>query len=86
MSWIRRHRELCSLVIFLHFFCLLAGLFAQETTSELGVRLGNVLGPYLRLVNIDAQAPAGFHLTHAMEYEDNHQLVVQLDGDPNEQA
>lgn len=71
-------RGIVSLVIFVHLFCVAVGLFANESTSVLAVQLRRVLGPYIRLLNLDPQFLSGFHLTHAMEYEDHHQLVIEV--------
>ena len=74
-------RGIVSLVIFVHLFCVAVGLFANESTSVLAVQLRRVLGPYIRLLNLDPQFLPGFHLTHAMEYEDHHQLVIEVAGE-----
>lgn len=87
-------RELGSLLLFVHLFCVLAGLFARESGAELAVRLTRVLGPYLNFLNVPSQSASGFHLSHGMEFEDNHQFVLNVAGDsttpiwiwPNEQT
>lgn len=71
-------RGLISLAIFLHLFCVFVGLFGNESASELASRVRRVVGPYTRALNLDAQYPTGFHLTHGMEYEDDHLLVVRI--------
>jgi hypothetical protein len=74
-------RSVVSLLILLHLFCVFVSLLGNESASVLRNRLAAVLAPYTRLVNLDPEFTAGFHLTHAMEYEDDHQLVVEL-GEP----
>lgn len=73
-------RSVISLLILIHLFCVFVALFGNESASVLRNRLVGILGPYTRLLNIDPEFTAGFHLTHAMEYEDDHQLIIELDG------
>jgi hypothetical protein len=75
-------RNILSLVIFVHLFCVVVGLFGNESLSLIADRLRGVLAPYTRLLNLDPQFGVGFQLTHAMEYEDDHQLVLQRAGQP----
>ncbi len=73
-------RSVVSLLILIHLFCVAISLLGNESASVLRNRLSGVLGPYTRLLNLDPEFTAGFHLTHAMEYEDDHQLLIELDG------
>ena len=73
-------RSIASLLILIHFFCVAISLLGNESASQLRYRLTGVLAPYTRLLNIDPEFTAGFHLTHAMEYEDDHQLIIELEG------
>jgi hypothetical protein len=75
-------RSLVSLAIILHLFCVFVGLFGNQSISTLQQRVQMVLTPYCRLLNLDPQFTAGFHLTHAMQFEDDHQFAVQLPGEP----
>lgn len=74
-------RSLISLGICIHLFCVFVGLFGNQSLSALQERVQTVLTPYCRLLNLDPQYNAGFHLTHAMTFEDDHQLVVEVSGE-----
>ena len=70
-------RGIISLAIFLHLFCVFVGLFGTESAADLTSRVRRVLGPYTRALNLDAQYPTGFHLTHGLEYADDHQIAIR---------
>jgi hypothetical protein len=72
-------RSILSLLIFIHLFCVVVSLFGNESASVLRDRLVGLLGSYTRLLNLDPEFTAGLHLTHATEYEDDHQLVLEID-------
>jgi hypothetical protein len=73
-------RSIVSLLIFIHLFCVALALLGNESASVLTDRLTGVLGSYTRMLNLDPEFTAGYHLTHAAEYEDDHQLVIEVDG------
>jgi hypothetical protein len=73
-------RSIASLLILIHLFAVVVSLLGNESASALRVRLAGVLAPYTRLLNLDPEFTAGYHLTHAMEYEDDHQLMIEMDG------
>ncbi|MCA9147753.1 MAG: hypothetical protein KDA92_00575 [Planctomycetales bacterium] len=78
LSFNEGKRSLLSLFIFLHLFCVAVGMFSNESRSRLSLELRRVLGPYLRTLDLDPQFPAEFQVTHAMDYDDDHQWVVEL--------
>jgi hypothetical protein len=47
------------------------------------MRLVRTLAPYTRLLNFDPNYVAGFHLTHGMEYEDDHVIEMEWQGAPS---
>ena len=71
-------RSIISLLIFLHVFCLVVVLLGNQYASGLQMRVIRVLGPYTRLLYLDPQVILGFHLTHAMELEDDHFVSVEF--------
>ena len=75
-------RSILSLLIFIHLFCVAVALFGNHSVSTLQSRLISFVGPYTRLLYFDPQVIAGFHLSHALEVEDDHFLEVEsVDGD-----
>lgn len=71
-------RSIVSLLIIVHLICVLTVLMGNQYASELQVRMARVFGPYTRLLYLDPQVIMGFHLTHAMEFEDDHFVEVQF--------
>ena len=72
-------RNVVSLLIFIHLFGVVTALFGNqyETASNLQMRVMSFLGPYTRTLWFDPQVTVGYHLTHAMEFEDDHLVEVQ---------
>jgi hypothetical protein len=69
-----------SLLILAHLFCVAVVLFSNQFASVLQIRLVRTLAPYTRSLNFDPNFVAGFHLTHGMEYEDDHVIEVEWEG------
>jgi hypothetical protein len=63
-----------------HLFCVAVVLFSNQYASVLQMRLVRTLAPYTRTLNFDPNFAAGFHLTHGMEYEDDHVIQIEWDG------
>lgn len=73
-----------SLLIFVHLFCVAVALFNNLYASMLGQRIVRALAPYTHLLNFDPHFVAGFHLTHGLEFEDDHVIEVELAGVPSQ--
>ena len=71
-----------SLLISLHLFCVAVALFSNQYASVLQMRLVRTLAPYGRAFNFDPNFTAGFHLTHGLEFEDDHVVEIELEGSP----
>ncbi|MDG2384062.1 MAG: hypothetical protein P8N76_20485 [Pirellulaceae bacterium] len=71
-------RGIVSLLIIVHFICVLTVVMGNQYASELQIRMARVFGPYSRFFYLDPQVISGFHLTHAMEFEDDHFVEIQF--------
>ncbi|MCP4190947.1 MAG: hypothetical protein GY768_10005 [Planctomycetaceae bacterium] len=76
-------RSIVSLLIIVHFICVLTVVMGNQYASELQIRMARVFGPYARLFYLDPQVMLGFHLTHAMEFEDDHFVEIQFKDSEN---
>ncbi len=72
-------RSVCSVVICVHLFAVAVALSANLNRSPLQDRILNAKGfrSYLQLLHWDSPYLVGYQLTHAMEAEDNHRLVLE---------
>ncbi len=68
-------RDLISLLLFCHVFCVVIVLSANLTPSSLQRRLVVLVAPYTRLLNFDPNFTR-FQLTHGIEEHDDHVLEV----------
>jgi len=73
-----------SLALFIYLFLVVMGLVGNESVSVLFNRMRQIpgLSAVSCLLNLDPQFRTGFHLTHAMDFEDDHQLAVEVPAQP----
>ena len=70
-------RPLTSVLIFIHLFCVFVVLFGNQLRSDVQDRVMKTLAPYTQTFYFDPPFVAGFHLTHALEFEDDHYFELE---------
>jgi hypothetical protein len=70
-------RSLLSLLLFIHFFCVLVVLSSTYIRSRLQGRLVAIFGPYTQLLAFDPGTYTPFYYTHGMVRDDD--AVIEID-------
>lgn len=73
-------RPVTSVLILIHLFCVLTVLSSNQLASTLQHRLRSTLAVYTRTLYFDPVTTTGYHLTHAVDFEDDHVLMVETAG------
>lgn len=66
-----------SVFLFAHLCCVVIALFSNQYASVMQLRLIRTISPYTRTFGFDPLFVARFHLTHALDLEDDHQIQVE---------
>jgi hypothetical protein len=70
-------RNIASLLIFIHLFCVAVALWGNVQRSAVEARLLEVLAPYLRTFNFDPDFTR-FHLVHGSQSDDDRYFEVEI--------
>ena len=76
-------RQVASLALCIHLFCIFAVMTANIERSPLQTRIVEVLRPYTRVFNFELDY-VPYYLTHATEFDVDHQIeILPKNGDPD---
>jgi hypothetical protein len=71
-------RSVLSLLLFIHFFCVLVVLSSTYIRSRLQARLVGIFGPYTELFAFDPGTYTPFYYTHGLVRDDDAVIEVEL--------